>query len=796
MNNISFDYIGAIGTHTITDYIDINSNILNDKIDITSNFLNNNIDELTSNTYHININNPNCLINTSNTIDFINGGLSNVNNTYIYNNYQYGEIRFKIKDDDKYYIKIGRDGKLYLWITYNILKPEILEGWYEVSDILADYFFNLAIINGVLTTYGADLVYLQEQVNVLDAGVGAIDLQIGGIIGTLQIHTQQINELIALQPESLVSSYLDDELLNPNDIVNNIIFNGVNSVSRLSTGIQSMINLGGLGLIGWIGVGTYNYFARLREEQQEKNLRLNNIYGTLLLNSNISNLDVPDINNPGRTLKENLYSNIFSNMENTNNLEIFYTSNMITTLGFINSNIQTQQIIPNLYSSNLKTSLLNLNSGNIVNVNNITSSGKIKENNLYLSDVYATINNLNISSNTLNTNISNLLYNLAYNYSAERQYPPKLYTSTSIEETATLLGKIVYKQIIFLDTSSISYGSGYYEIYSSSTYDTSTTKDKLFNFNTTETTTSARWGISLYNSGTGNYQGDNSIDGSYYGDWVIIKLPQPIMLTRYRIYQRTDFPTKAPSLWRVYGSNDGITFTQITEAHQTTRLTTYSADFYEKSLNPLFTTLYSYIGFAFGSLLSTSGQTDLSFAELQIFGKEIISNTIISNIYTTSNAVKSIVEFDMPVLAKHYAFYILITTPININGTTYYKYDINLSSYTKKGFIQIGGGSNDPYRIFKIRAFYATSYFSTLVNGLADVVFADIFMSFKANSSGGLGSAGLNICSIGNIPNPNLTSIPSNNLFFMRNGAGSIDYITVVSKSAADVRVVIEDLLG
>jgi hypothetical protein len=30
----------------------------------------------------------------------------------------------------------------------------------------------------------------------------------------------------------------------------------------------------------------------------------------------------------------------------------------------------------------------------------------------------------------------------------------------------------------------------------------------------------------------------------------------------------------------------------------------------------------------------------------------------------------------------------------------------------------------------------------------------------------------------------------------MRNGADSIDYITVVSKSAADVRVVIEDLLG
>ncbi len=104
-------------------------------------------------------------------------------------------------------------------------------------------------------------------------------------------------------------------------------------------------------------------------------------------------------------------------------------------------------------------------------------------------------------------------------------------------------------------------------------------------------------------------------------------------------------------------------------------------------------------------------------------------------------------------------------------------------------------GANDPNRIFKIRAFYVTSYFSTWVNGLADVVYADIFMSLKANSSGSLGSAGLNVWSIGNIPNPNLTSVLSNN-FFMRNVAGSINYITAVSKSAADVRVVIEDLLG
>jgi hypothetical protein len=46
-----------------------------------------------------------------------------------------------------------------------------------------------------------------------------------------------------------------------------------------------------------------------------------------------------------------------------------------------------------------------------------------------------------------------------------------------------------------------------------------------------------------------------------------MKRPKSILLTQYRIYQTTDFPTKVPSLWKVYGSNDGITFTQTMEAH-------------------------------------------------------------------------------------------------------------------------------------------------------------------------------------------------------------------------------------
>ena len=461
--------------------------------------------------------------------------------------------------------------------------------------------------------------------------------------------------------------------------------------------------------------------------------------------------------------------------------QLEYTSNITALQGFLNTHITTEQFIPNFKCDNLYLNNGNISGINYVNVNNIVADGKIKENNKFLDTTYLT---------------SNHIYNLAYNYTAERQYPSKLYTTTSTEDTVSLLSKLVYRQILYLDTISITHGSGFYEIYSSSTYDTPTTKNRLFNHNTTETTTSPRWAISLYNSGTGNYQADNSIDNTYFGDWVIIKMPKEILLTRYRIYQRSDFPTKAPAEWKVYGSNDGITFTEITEASQTTRLTSYTSGYYEKSLNPSFTTQYQYFGFVFKSLLSTSGQTDLSFAELQIFGKEIISNSIVSNIYTTSNAVKNIVQYDMSVIGKHYGFYITISTPIVINGTTFYKYDINLTPYCNKGVIQIGPQSGDTFRSFKIRVMYATMFFSYIVNDLPNVCYYEVFMSYKNTAAPPNGSAGLNACSIGFPPNPTLQAVMPNNLFVIKNGAGSIDYITVVSSSPADARVIIEDLIG
>jgi hypothetical protein len=422
--NLNNDFIGATGEYPITDYINITSNILNSNITITSNtnynYTSNSCNILRNELWNINPNNSNVLINTKITTDFISQiGLIDVVNTYIYNNYIYGEIRFKIKNDNSYFVKIGKDGKLYLWISYYILRPEILAGWYEVSDILADYFFNLAIINLALTAIGADTAYLQGQINT-------ITYQITAIIDLTAVHTVQINELIALQPESLVSEYLNSTMLNPTEISNNIIARGINSVSRLGTGSRSLIGFGGFGFLTYLALGTYGYFSQLAEDRQEQKIRLLNIYGSLLTNSNLSNLEVIDSNNPinpSNTIKNNLFSNIYSNLSNINNDEIIYKTNMIKSLGFINCNIQTRQFIPSLNTNEIFINNININSNlnttsnSLFNYTNITSNANYNNSLNNYNTLNTKINNSSNDNYNFNITNSNQIYN---NYNSLR----------------------------------------------------------------------------------------------------------------------------------------------------------------------------------------------------------------------------------------------------------------------------------------------------------------------------------------------------------------------------------------
>jgi len=852
-------------SNILSNQIIITSNIIENDILITSNILENHSSNYTSNLKY----NINQLINEE--TEHISFPIPyDKKNTYIYNSNLLGEIRFHtesskffppqiITDDLPYRTKIGIDGKLYVYYTYdNLISATLTTTWLDVANILGGIFANnvnvglslgalqaeIVAVNAkeesdILNVYQAlillrdgDLPYeynelaryrddiLRSDLAGVDGSMSTIYSSVRNFITTRNISylngvANNLNLVISRNPtasfflgiggiafgfaygiaqmvsyngylNSLMYSLTSNSNLTSNQKIDKI--NDIQNIYITSNYVEILSNVYQIGLAqGFLNSNTINQQYLNSINTNELKLNQTNISNIFVASNVLSNINI----NHG-FLNSNITNQQYLNSININELKlnqtnisnIFVASNVLSNInlnqGFINSNIINQQ-----YISNLKTDNLILNNGNISNINGISTnemiaSGKIKQNGILLDNTYLT---------------SNHIYNLAFNYTAERQYPSKLYTSSSIEGTATILNKLVYKQTLFLDTSSIAYGSGFYEVYSSSTFDNGiTTKDKLFNFNTTETTTSPRWAISLYNSGTGNYQGDNSIDNIYFGDWVILKLPQEILLTRYRIYQRTDFLTKAPAEWKCYGSKDGIIFNEITEGHQLTRLTSYTGGFYEKTLNSSFTTQYQYIGFVFNNLLSTSGQTDLSFAELQIFGKEIISNSIVSNIYATSNAVREIIKNDS-IFAKHYGFYITISTPIVINSTTFYKYDIDLRPYTKLGVIQIGPQSGDTFRSFKIRVMFSTMFFSYIINDLPNVCYYEVFMSYK-NTAAPPGVAGLNACSIGFPPNPTLQAIMPNNLFVIKNGQGDINYITIVSTSQADVRVIIEDLIG
>ncbi len=82
------------------------------------------------------------------------------------------------------------------------------------------------------------------------------------------------------------------------------------------------------------------------------------------------------------------------------------------------------------YASNLNVNLTNYTNTNLANVSNLIANNMVSDNVLF--------NYVFLSSNQL--------YNTAPTYTVERQYPSKLYTSSSTEDTVSLLGKNVYHQ--------------------------------------------------------------------------------------------------------------------------------------------------------------------------------------------------------------------------------------------------------------------------------------------------------------------------------------------------------------
>jgi hypothetical protein len=430
---------------------------------------------------------------------------------------------------------------------------------------------------------------------------------------------------------------------------------------------------------------------------------------------------------------------------------------------------------------------------------NLNVSGNINIAGNSTDTIYAT----NTSLNTLVTKINNTS-NLEY--TEIKQYPPKPYDSFIIETNKTFLGINAFYETFTINNYINGYGIGTYELYSSTSFAPTRSKKLLFNYILDEITTeSTHWSSSQYSNGF--YNQNNFIFSDYKGDWIVIKLPNPIILTKFIFYSRQpliNFQDRLPGAWKCYGSMNGINFNEIPEGHNLSRLTTdsYISGSYIKTLDLTFTTPYLYLGWCVNALSGTS--SIMNFAELQIFGKELLNpiyNYVSSNVltstllpYTTSNICKNLILYDTPNVRKKFGFTAVCSTSITLpspnDGITYYKFDINLTNYTK---LQNTPGTNTPYRIFNITLFMANVYFEAFTT-IPNVLEYKIFMSNPANSGGSGENAGINICALGRPQSYNLNAVLTTNISLVR--TSDFNYLSVISKTnGTSFNVIIEDLL-
>jgi len=187
-------------------------------------------------------------------------------------------------------------------------------------------------------------------------------------------------------------------------------------------------------------------------------------------------------------------------------------------------------------------------------------------------------------------------------YTEERMYPP----TRDLASASHLI-------------SGESYGNGVYEVSESDgTYDPSKTGFSAFN-------TSMSDRVHFNNKYTnGVYNGSDYIVPGYLGDWIKIKLPRPIKLTRYGFKQRLNYLIRAPGKYKLYGSNDGTNWDVLVHKRNTisyTQQISFANDYFEENINV--NNQYQYFGLVVNQLYGN--EQYFNFDEWYIYGKEFIS---------------------------------------------------------------------------------------------------------------------------------------------------------------------------
>jgi hypothetical protein len=115
----------------------------------------------------------------------------------------------------------------------------------------------------------------------------------------------------------------------------------------------------------------------------------------------------------------------------------------------------------------------------------------------------------------------------------------------------------------------------------------------------------------VWNGGTSSIF---TLANSYYGDWIHIQLPDPIVLSSCSFTARTGHESKAPSKFRIYGSNDGTAWTIL---HDQTSAVPYSGG--KASVTVQSTSMYTYFALVVSAV--PAGGTIMNFMKWRIFAR-------------------------------------------------------------------------------------------------------------------------------------------------------------------------------
>ncbi len=196
-----------------------------------------------------------------------------------------------------------------------------------------------------------------------------------------------------------------------------------------------------------------------------------------------------------------------------------------------------------------------------------------------------------------------------------QEYPPTLISPTLVS------GSTWSSTTIATWSTTLSgqpYGNGVYRVTSAG--GAAWAEPQWLVFGTDANQYGAHWGAdNNYNILDGTWaRGATSLftlDNTYYGDWVHIQLPEPIVLSSCTFIARAILPNRAPSKFRIYGSNTGSSWTVL---HDQTSPLVYFDN--QGSVTVQTTASYTYIGLVVSALPPGGGEKVLNFMRWKIMG--------------------------------------------------------------------------------------------------------------------------------------------------------------------------------